>query len=79
MGGGLQNGRGEGQVNALPLQKEGAEQVLAMLKGMGVHKTFEVVFIRELESLAIPMGGGGKKFPPVKIEGGGGTKGFTPS
>ena len=36
-GGGLQNGRGAREV--LPLQKEGLEKVLAMLKGGG-HKKY---------------------------------------
>ena len=58
-GGGLQNGRGACEV--LPLRKRGgAEQVLAMLKGGGTT-SFEVVLTRELEVLAIVMGGGAQK------------------
>ena len=37
-GGGLQNGRGGGAHEILPLRKGGAEKVLAMLKGG--HKKF---------------------------------------
>ena len=41
-GGGLQNGRGGGACEVLPLRKGGAEKVLAMLKGG--TKSFGVVF-----------------------------------
>ena len=52
---------GGGACEVLPLQKGGgAEKVLAMLKGG--TKSFEVVLTRELEVLAIVMGGGRKKF-----------------
>ena len=48
-----------------PYKKGQAEKVLAMLKwGGGGTKTFEVGLTRELEVLAIVMGGGCKKFPP---------------
>ena len=42
---------GEEASEDLPLQKKGggAEKVLAMLKGGGDRKSFEVVLIRELE------------------------------
>ena len=43
-------------------------------EGGGGTKSFEVVLTRELEVLAIVMGGGRKKFPPFKR---GGTKSFT--
>ena len=55
--GGQQNGKG-GQVRFYPLQKE---NVLAVLKGGGGTKGFEVVLISEIELLAIVMGGGGQK------------------
>ena len=42
--GGLQNGRGGGAREVLPLRKGGAEKVLAMLKG--VTKSFGVDFTR---------------------------------
>ena len=45
-GAGRQNGRGASEV--LPLQKEGAQQVLAMLKGGGGTKSFEVLLTQEL-------------------------------
>ena len=48
----------------LPLRKDGggAEKVLAMLKGG--TKSFEVALTRELEVLAIVMGGGAEYFRP---------------
>ena len=86
----LITGRGRyktgGPSEVLPLQKGGAEKVLAMLKGGTKH--FEVVLQRELEVLAIVMGGGRKKFPSFKrggakcftLSGGGGvTKSFGPA
>ena len=65
-----------GQVRFYPLQKEGVtENVLAVLKGGGGTKGFEVVLISELELLAIVMGGGErKKFPPLIKRRGGGQK-----
>ena len=48
------------QSKVLPLQKGGgAEKAFAMLKGGGATTSFEVVLTRELEVLAIVMGGGG--------------------
>ena len=58
----------------LPLQKVGAEKVLAVLKGRGGTNSFVVVLTWELEVLAILMGGT-KSFHPLK--GGGGTTGIT--
>ena len=64
--GGYKTGRGVAS-EVLPLQKGGAEKVLAMLKGGTT--SFEVVLTWELEVLAIVMGGT-KSFHPLK--GGGG-------
>ena len=57
--GGLQNGRGGGACEVLPLRKGGAEKVLAMLKGG--TKNIGLVFTRLLEVLAILKGEGGTK------------------
>ena len=45
------------------------EFFLAMLKGVGGHKKFWVVFTQELEGLAILKWGARKRFPPFKREG----------
>ena len=57
-GGGYKRG-----VNFTPPKRGGAKKVLAMLKGD--TKCFEVVLTRDLEVLAIVMGGG-KMFSPFK-------------
>ena len=51
----------------LPLQKGGGgRKSVSYAEGGGGHNKFEVVLTRELENLAILMGGwgGGKMFPP---------------
>ena len=55
--GGLQNGRGGGAREVLPLRKGGAEKLLAMLKGE--HKKFWGSFNHI-------VGGGREKFPLFK-------------
>ena len=58
-GAGLQNGRGGGtQVKFYPYKK-GGRQNLSHAEGVGT-KSFEVVLTRELEVLAILMGGRSK-------------------
>ena len=72
--GGATKREGGGASEVLPLLKGGAEKVLAMLEwGRGSTKSFEVVLTRELEVLAIVMGGR-KKFPPFKRRGVGAQK-----
>ena len=78
-GGGLQNRRGGGACEVLPLRKDGGtEKVLAMLKGG--QKKFWGSFYVEAWSLS-HVEGGRKKFPLLKrgtqkllpcLEGGGG-------
>ena len=45
-GGGLQNGRGGGQVKLYPLRKEGGGKSLSHAEGGGGTKRFGVVFTR---------------------------------
>ena len=87
-GGGLQNRRGGGAHEVLPIRKgcvwgEGeAEKVLTMLKGVGVGRAQQVLgsFLCSsfLTILNVVGGGGGcKKFPLFKRGGGGGAKSLT--
>ena len=63
---GYKTGGGGGQVKFYPYKKMGrVENVLAMLKGGGGTTGFKVVFMQELEVLAILMGGT-KSFRPLK-------------
>ena len=69
------------------MKREGRKQVLAMLKGGGGTKSFEVFLTQELEVLAI-VRGGTKSFHPLKggtqkvlpcLEGGGVAKSSGPT
>ena len=63
-GGGLQNGRGGGQVKFYPYKKGGGEKRFSHPEG-GCTKGFGVVLTRELEVLTI-LEGGTKGFQPLK-------------
>ena len=76
-GGGLQNGRGGGACEVLPLQKKGggAENVLAMLKGGGHKKFWGSPYTLGGSFSHIVGGGGHVKYSLFKK--GGGAKRFT--
>ena len=58
--GGLQYGRGAGQVKLYPYEKGGGDRnSFSHVEGGGAQKVFEVVLTREIQVLAILMGGGG--------------------
>ena len=67
-GGGATYGGGGGEVKLYSYKRgAGEENVLAMLKGGGWSRAFEVVLTRVLEVLAILIGGeGAKGFNPFK-------------
>ena len=70
-GGGLQNGRGRGAHEVLPLRKRGAEKVLATLKGGAQKVSGSTVGGHEKFPL-FKRGGGARKVLPCLEWGGGG-------